>query len=254
MTQPADEKPLNDFKDTLNLPRTDFAMRPNPRVEEPELLKRWQRDQLYEKTFVSGDAKKRFVLHDGPPYANGNIHLGSAYNKILKDITTKSRRMLGYNVPVTPGWDCHGLPIESKVTKEKPGLSRFEVLQACRLYAQHWIDVQRSEFKRLGVLMNWEHPYITMSTTYESSILHAFAQLVSDGYIERKNKTVPWCASCQTVLANAEIEYAERKDPSVYVQFPLVDDARKKLFSTIVVGWPRARRTMHKCRAFLQSH
>ena len=129
--------------------------------------------------------------------------------------------MMGKHVPVIPGWDCHGLPIELKVTQENPGLNGAALKKACRAYAQKWIDIQREEFKRLGVLMNWDKPYSTMSYEYESAILKAFAKFVADGYIERKNKTVPWCPACQTVLAQAEIEYQDQKDPSVYVLFPL---------------------------------
>ncbi len=233
MTYSKEKQPTVDFKDTLNLPRTDFPIRSNPSIEDPEIVQRWERDQLYEKAFVSGDPNKKFIFHDGPPYANGHIHLGSAYNKILKDIATKVHRMLGYNVPVVPGWDCHGLPIESKVTKEHPNLSRIQLQTACRKYAAHWLSIQREEFKSLGIIMRWDYPYFTMSLAYESSILHAFAQMVADGYIERKNKTVPWCPSCQTVLANAEIEHKERKDPSLYVQFSLTKESQTTLFPSI---------------------
>ncbi len=209
------------YKDTLNLPHTDFPIRPNPTVDDPALLKRWAQDSLYEKATELNQGKKKFILHDGPPYANGHIHLGHAYNKIIKDIITKAQRMSGKQVPVIPGWDCHGLPIELKVTKEKPGLTPQELKKACREYASSWIDIQREEFKKLGVVMDWEHPYKTMDPKYEASILKAFGAFVDAGYIERKNKTVPWCFSCQTVLAAAEIEHYDRKDPSVFVRFPL---------------------------------
>src|SRR3989344_2292714 len=151
------------FRDSLNLPRTDFPIRPNAKEDDAAMLKRWEDDNLYEKSFFHNEGKKRFIFHDGPPYANGHIHLGSSYNKILKDIACKSRRMMGMQVPVTPGWDCHGLPIELKVTQEQPDLSKPELIQACRKYATHWIDVQRKEFKQLGVLMNWDKPYLTMN-------------------------------------------------------------------------------------------
>jgi len=209
------------FKDTLNLPHTNFPMRSNPKKDDPIMIKRWEKEDLFKKTFQLNKGNEIFILHDGPPYANGNIHIGHAYNKILKDIVTKAQRMLGKQVPVTPGWDCHGLPIELKVTKKKPGLSRTELKKACRDYAQKWIDIQREEFKSLGVLMDWDNPYLTMNFDYEASVLRAFGELVDQGHIERANKTVPWCSSCQTVLATAEIEYHERKDPSVYVLFPL---------------------------------
>jgi isoleucyl-tRNA synthetase len=221
------------FKESLNLPRTEFPIRPNTKADDPALLKRWADEELYQKAFTQNAGNLRFIFHDGPPYANGHIHLGGAYNKILKDIACKSRRMFGMHVPVTPGWDCHGLPIELKVTQEQSDLSRAELIKACRDYAAYWVSVQKEEFKRLGVLMNWEYPYLTMNFSYEAKELQALGSFVERGYIERSNKTVPWCASCQTVLANAEIEYADRKDPSIYVLFPLVSGEAKKLFPTI---------------------
>lgn len=221
---PSSQEPVS-FKDTLNLQGTDFPIRPNAKVDDPALIERWQREGLYEKAMALNTGSEAFILHDGPPYANGNIHLGHAYNKILKDIVTKSRRMAGFHVPVTPGWDCHGLPIEFKVSQENPGLTKEQRIAACREYAQKWIDVQRSEFKRLGVVMDWDNPYITMKPSYEADTLRAFGILVERGYITRGNKTVAWCATCQTVLAStsAEIEYKDRKDPSLYVKFTIPD-------------------------------
>ena len=209
------------FKDTLNLPRTDFPIRSNAAQDDPALVARWQNEHLYHQAFIEHPGKEKFILHDGPPYANGHLHIGHAYNKILKDIVTKSYRMRGMHVPVTPGWDCHGLPIELAVTKKHPDLDKHELKKECRRYAQEWVNIQRDEFKRLGVVMNWDNPYLTMNFSYEASIVRAFGEFVAQGYIERKNKTVPWCFSCQTVLAAAEIEYHDRKDPSVYVLFPL---------------------------------
>jgi isoleucyl-tRNA synthetase len=221
------------YKDTLNLPRTDFPIRADAKVDDPQMIARWAQENLYKKSFECHKGQEKFILHDGPPYANGNIHVGHAYNKILKDIVGKSQRMMGKNVPITPGWDCHGLPIELKVTQENPGVTGSALKKACRAYAQKWIDIQREEFKRLGVLMDWENPYITMNYEYEASILRAFAKFVEGGYIERKNKTVPWCAECQTVLAQAEIEYQDQKDPSVYVLFPLPQSTTQKLFANV---------------------
>ncbi|HJZ24092.1 MAG TPA: isoleucine--tRNA ligase [Candidatus Babeliales bacterium] len=218
------------FKDTLNLPHTDFPIRPQATETDPQLLERWDRENLYQESFNIHSDSEKFILHDGPPYANGHIHLGHAYNKILKDIITKSQRMSGKHVPVTPGWDCHGLPIELKVTQENPDLEPVDLKKKCREYAQGWIDVQRSEFKKLGVLMNWDHPYITMDYNYESSIMKAFGICFEKGFIERKKKTVPWCPSCQTVLAAAEIEYHDRKDPSIYVRFPLPQHSLNNYF------------------------
>lgn len=223
MDQKSGDKKVS-FKDTLNLPRTDFPIRSNPKVEDPELIDRWREENLYKKSFACNEGKEQFILHDGPPYANAHIHLGTALNKILKDIAAKSQRMLGKHVPVTPGWDCHGLPIELKVTNEFVGISGKTLKTACRDYARKWIDIQREEFRNLGVLMDWDDPYLTMDFSYEADTLRAFAEFVKQGFIKRQNKTVPWCSSCQTVLATAEIEYADRKDPSIYVQFPLTTD------------------------------
>lgn len=221
------------FKDTLNLPRTDFPIRSNPQVDDPAMIERWKNEDIYNKTFEAHQGKTKFILHDGPPYANGHTHIGHAYNKILKDIVTKSQRMLGKQVPVTPGWDCHGLPIEIKVTQNDPKLSRSQLKKACRDYANHWIAIQKEEFRRLGVFMQWDHPYLTMDFAYEADTLRAFGRFVEDGYIARKNKTVPWCFNCQTVLASAEIEYEERKDPSIYVLFALEQALTDKLFPAL---------------------
>jgi isoleucyl-tRNA synthetase len=221
------------FKDTLNLPHTDFPIRANFKEEDPEVIKKWEKENLFKHSFTHNEGQEKFILHDGPPYANGHTHIGHAYNKILKDIVCKSQRMLGKHVPVTPGWDCHGLPIEFAVKKENPQLTGAELKKACREYAQKWITIQKQEFKQLGVLMNWDNPYLTMNFSYEADVLRAFGELVENGYIERKNKTVPWCPSCQTVLASAEIEYQDRKDPSIYVLFSLTHDAQQKLFSQL---------------------
>jgi isoleucyl-tRNA synthetase len=219
MTHNPEEK--KSFKDTLNLPHTDFPIRSNPAVEDEILLKRWAKEDLFYKSFIKNEGNEKFILHDGPPYANGHIHLGHAYNKILKDIIGKSQRMSGKHVPITPGWDCHGLPIELKVVKEFPELPAESIKQQCRLYANKWIEIQKEEFKKLGILMNWAKPYLTMNYHYEAQIVRAFGSFFKQGYIEKKNKTVAWCMHDRTVLATAEIEYKERKDPSIYVQFSL---------------------------------
>jgi len=222
------------FKDTLNLPTTEFPMRPKAKEDDPKMLERWESNDMYRKTFDKNKDRETFILHDGPPYANGHLHLGHAYNNVLKDIVTKSQRMMGKHVPVTPGWDCHGLPIEFNVRKENPGVSnKVELKKKCREYAQKWVDIQREERKRLGVFMDWDRPYLTMNYGYEASILRAFGEFVDGGYIARKNKTIAWCASCETVLASAEIEYQERKDPSVYVEFPLDQNISKNLFPEV---------------------
>lgn len=229
----ADNQNEKRYNETLNLPRTDFPIRANAKIDDAAMITRWQQQNLYGDSFMIHKGATKFILHDGPPYANGHIHLGHALNKILKDIVGKSQRMLGKHVPITPGWDCHGLPIELKVSQEHPGLNRTETKKACRAYAQRWIDVQKEEFKKLGVLMDWDHPYTTMDYSYEASILRAFGIFVDKEYIERSNKTVPWCSSCQTVLAAAEIEYADRKDPSVYVLFPFTQEAVKQLVPSL---------------------
>lgn len=221
------------FKDSLNLPQTEFPIRSNAKVDDPAMIERWKKENLFYTSFYQNEGNEKFVLHDGPPYANGHIHIGHAYNKCLKDFVTKSQRMAGKQAPVTPGWDCHGLPIELKVSQENPHLKGAALKKACREYAQKWIDIQRDEFESLGVLMNWDHYYSTMSYRYESAILRSFGEFVEQGYIERKNKTVPWCPSCQTVLAQAEIEYQERKDPSIYVLFELEKNEVHKLFPAL---------------------
>ncbi len=227
------ESEKKNFRDTLNLPKTDFPIRAQSSIFDPQVLNRWQEEGLSEKSFYHNQGKEKFILHDGPPYANGDIHLGHAFNKILKDIFSKSERMSGKHVPIIPGWDCHGLPIELKVTAEHKDLDRKELQKECRKYAQGWVDVQRKSFQGLGVLMHWDKPYLTMDYSYEAKILDAFSKFYEQGYIKRQLKTVPWCSSCKTVLAHAEIEYEERKDPSIYVQFPLDSSVSSQLFSEV---------------------
>lgn len=219
------------YKDTLNLPRTDFPIRAQSSVDDPKILARWAQEKLYEKAYKLHQGAQKYVLHDGPPYANGNIHLGTAYNKILKDLVSKSQRMMGKHVPVTPGWDCHGLPIEFKVTSENPGLDPITLKKKCREFARNWVNVQKEQFKQLGVIMDWDNPYLTMNSTYEADTVRAFGKFVEAGYIERKNKTVPWCASCKTVLAIAEIEKYDRKDPSIYVLFTFKPEIIQQVFN-----------------------
>lgn len=232
----SDTKELkNPFQATLNLPQTSFSIRAMAGETEPKILQRWADENIYEKA-VEKTGEKSYVLHDGPPYANGNIHLGTTLNKCLKDFVTKSKRMAGFHVPYVLGWDCHGLPIEFKMMKEQgieqssAVVDRVAFKKLCRDYASKWIDVQREEFKDLGVIADWTKPYITMDPAYEAEILRSFATFIEKGYIERKGKTVPWCASCQTVLAGAEIEHKDRKDPSCYILFALENNAARKTF------------------------
>ena len=222
-----------DYKATLNLPRTAFPMKGNLPNREPEFVARWMKEQLYQRIQASRAGKPLYVLHDGPPYANGHIHIGHALNKILKDIIVKSRTMEGMQVPYVPGWDCHGLPIEHQVTKQlgekKKSMSTSELRRRCREYAEQFCNVQRDEFQRLGVLGDWEHPYRTMDKAYEASIIREFGKFVEQGGVYKGLKPVLWCTQDQTALAEAEVEYMDRDSPSVYVKFPLDTPSREQL-------------------------
>ena len=209
------------YKETLNLPRTDFPMKANLVVREPELLKMWEETRLYQQIQKSREDRQLFVLHDGPPFANGDVHMGTALNKILKDFVVKSQTMLGKRAPYVPGWDCHGLPIEYKVVKESRGLSPLEVRQKSEAFARKFVDIQREQFKRLGVFGDWENPYLTMDPKYEAEILRAFAVFVEKGLVYQSKKPVFWSTGAQTALAEAEVEYQERDDTAVYVKFPI---------------------------------
>jgi len=209
------------YKDTLNLPRTDFPMKANLALREPEMLRAWEEKNLYQQIQKSRAGRELFVLHDGPPFANGDVHMGTALNKILKDFVVKSQTMLGKRAPYVPGWDCHGLPIEYKVVKESRALSPLEVRQKCEAFARKFIDIQRKQFKRLGVFGDWEHPYLTMDPKYEAEILRAFAVFVEEGLVYEAQKPVFWSTGAQTALAEAEVEYQERDDTAVYVRFPI---------------------------------
>ncbi|HEY3275168.1 MAG TPA: isoleucine--tRNA ligase [Syntrophorhabdaceae bacterium] len=213
-----------EYKDTLNLPKTPFPMRGNLPVKEKELLAFWERIGLYAKLIAAGKDLPTFILHDGPPYANGNIHLGTALNKILKDIIIKSKFMAGFRADYVPGWDCHGLPIEHQIEKEtkakKENLTKLQVRERCRAYAAGFIDIQREEFKRLGGIGDWDHPYITMDFDYEATIVGELEKFFERDEVYRKKKPVLWCMNCLTALAEAEIEYDNKTSTSVYVKFP----------------------------------
>jgi isoleucyl-tRNA synthetase len=215
-----------DYKATLNLPRTDFPMKASLPQREPEMLKRWEAMDLYGRIRQQGRERPRFILHDGPPYANGHIHLGHALNKILKDIIIKSRQMMGFSCPYIPGWDCHGLPIEHQVDKELKGkgktLPQVEVRGRCRTYAEKFVNIQREEFKRLGVLGDWDNPYLTMKHHYVATILAEYGKFFLSGSIYRSKKPVHWCSTCRTALAEAEVEYEDHSTPAIYVKFRLV--------------------------------
>ncbi|MHB8709305.1 MAG: isoleucine--tRNA ligase [Desulfuromonadales bacterium] len=216
-----------EYKDTLNLPVTDFPMRASLPQREPELIKHWMELELDRRVSEPQPEKPNFTLHDGPPYANGHIHIGHALNKILKDIVVKSRRMQGFYAPFVPGWDCHGLPIELKVDQQlgekKRTMSKVEIRRACRAYAQQWIDIQRTEFERLGVLGDWQHPYLTMNHAYEAATARELARFAERGGLYKGKKPVHWCSSCVTALAEAEVEYGDHTSPSIYVKFPYND-------------------------------
>ncbi len=222
----SNEKDVN-WKDTLNLPKTEFPMKARLNKKEPELLKFWNDIKIYERIIEKNKNSETFMLHDGPPYANGHIHLGHALNKILKDFIVKTKSMEGFKAPYKPGWDCHGLPIEIKVDKDlgkrKRDMEVPEIREKCREYAENFINIQRDEFKRLGIFGDWDNPYTTINPVYESYILKAFKSFVESGNIIRKKRPVYWCTSCHTALAEAEVEYDNHTSPSIYVKFKLAD-------------------------------
>jgi isoleucyl-tRNA synthetase len=217
-----------DYKQSLNLPKTKFPMKANLPNKEPEHLKNWETLNLYERLREQSKTRKRFILHDGPPYANGNIHIGTALNKILKDIIVRSRQMAEFDAIYVPGWDCHGLPIEHNVDKElgkkKKELSKVAIRKKCRAYAEKYIDIQRNEFKRLGVMGEWQKPYLTMNYRFESIIAKECGKFALNNSLYRRNKPVHWCCQCQTALAEAEIEYEDESSPSIFVKFQCESD------------------------------
>jgi len=220
-----------DYKATLNLPKTAFPMKANLPKSEPEMLAWWESFGIYKRIRQAAANRPVWILHDGPPYANGHIHLGTMLNKVLKDVIVKSRSMSGFNAVYVPGWDCHGLPIEHQVDKElgldRPGIDvrnamdPIEKRRKCREYANRFIDIQRSEFKRLGVFGDWDNPYITMDPAYEAVIAREFGRFVGRGLVYKDLKPVHWCMHCRTALAQAEVEYEDQRTESVWVKFPL---------------------------------
>lgn len=220
-----------DYKNTLNLPQTGFPMKADLPKREPDMLKFWQDNRIYEKIIAKNTTGMMFMLHDGPPYANGHIHIGHALNKILKDIIIKINAMHGYRAEYVPGWDCHGLPIEHNVDKslgpKKQAMSKLEIRKACRQFAQQFIDIQRNEFIRLGVLGRWAEPYLTMNYNYEADIIEELSKIMRNGYVYKGKKPVYWCAHDATALAEAEVEYENHVSPSIYVRFKVKDDKGK---------------------------
>jgi isoleucyl-tRNA synthetase len=219
-----------DYKHTLNLPVTKFPMKAGLPNREPLILKRWQELNLYQKMRDNGKGKPRFILHDGPPYANGDIHIGHAVNKILKDIILKSKTLSGFDTPYVPGWDCHGLPIELNVEKKvgKAGIkiTASEFRKACREYAQKQVDGQREDFKRLGIQAEWENPYLTMDFSYEADIIRTLADIVKQGHLHKGIKPVHWCVDCRSSLAEAEVEHEDKKSPAIDVRFNVIDTVK----------------------------
>jgi isoleucyl-tRNA synthetase len=217
-----------DLKKTVNLPKTSFPMKANLPTAEPKTLAHWEETRLYQRIRESRAGRPQYILHDGPPYANGNIHLGTAFNKILKDFIVKSKTMAGFDAPYVPGWDCHGLPIEFKVDQElgkrKATMSIAQIRAACRAYAAKFVDLHRTEFKRLGIFGRWEDPYLTMSAEYEAVIAQAFVDFLHNGYVYKGLKPVHWCIKDRTALAEAEVEYESHISPSIYVRFKLASD------------------------------
>jgi isoleucyl-tRNA synthetase len=224
------------YQETLNLPQTPFPMKADLNRREPQILARWQEEGLYDRLMQQNQGQASFILHDGPPYANGHIHIGHALNKILKDIIVKARSMAGFYSPYIPGWDCHGLPIEHQVMKnlgrKKEAFNQVRIRQLCREYAEKYYKIQREEFKRLAVLGDWEYPYLTMEPGYEAAIIREFAKIVAQGGVYKRKKPVLWCFQDETALAEAEVEYEEHTSPSIYVKLPITmvgSDVGKRL-------------------------
>jgi isoleucyl-tRNA synthetase len=220
-----------DLKKTINLPRTDFPMKANLPQNEPKLLSHWEESKLYERIRKARAGRPLFVLHDGPPYANNRIHSGTVFNKVLKDFIVKSKTLAGFDAPYVPGWDCHGLPIENRVDQDlgsrKAKMTPLEIREECRKYALKWVDVQRADFVRLGVLGRWDRPYLTMTPDYEAATARAFVEFLDRGYVYKGLKPVNWCLTHRTALAEAEVEYENHSSPSIWVRFRLTSDPAK---------------------------
>ena len=209
------------YKQTLNLPNTDFPMRADLVKREPARLEKWENADLYRQIVNRRKASgaPTYILHDGPPFANGDVHMGTALNKVLKDLVLKSKTMAGHYCPYIPGWDCHGLPIEFKVVKESRGLSPVEIRTRSEAYARKFIDIQRNSFRRLGVFADWDNPYLTLDPAYEADIIRSFAKFVSRDLVYRSKKPVLWSYGAQTALAEAEVEYKDKTSPAIFVEF-----------------------------------
>src|SRR5256885_4513499 len=224
---------MPEWKDAVNLPRTGSPMKANLPTSEPDTLARWAAMDLYGKIRARRKGAPKFVLHDGPPYANGNIHMGTALNKILKELVVKSRSMAGFDAPYVVGYDCHGLPIELRVDRKlgpkKRDMSAAEFCRACRSYAQRFVGGMSGQFQRLGILATWDAPYLTMNFKYQAAIARALGKFVSQGLVYKGKKPVHWCIHCRTALAEAEVEYENHTSPSIYVEFPLAAESAGEL-------------------------
>src|ERR1043166_2944202 len=247
---------MADYKDTVFLPKTDFPMRGSLAQKEPELLAFWQQIDLHGKLRAAKSPGGKFVLHDGPPYANGNIHIGHAVNKVLKDVINRCQQMLGKNAHYLPGWDCHGLPVEWKIEEhyreKKENKDSVPVLQfrkECRDFAQHWLDVQKGEFKRLGVLGDWDHAYTTMTHAAEAGIAREIHKFAENGGLFRDYKPVMWSTVEKTALAEAEVENADHTSTALFVKFPVVKTDEPKLKGASIVIWTTTPWTLPSNRA-----
>src|ERR1700726_3051464 len=267
MSEKPQKSDATDYSKTLFLPQTEFPMRAGLPQREPEILKRWNEIGLYGRLREQAAGRTKFVLHDGPPYANGNIHIGHALNKILKDVVTKSQQMLGFDSNYVPGWDCHGLPIEWKIEeenyrskgKQKPDFRDSAAMVAfrkeCRAYAGHWLNVQREEFKRLGIIGDWDHPYATMDYFAEAQIARELMKFAANGLLYRGSKPVMWSVVEKTALAEAEVEYEDYTSDAVWVKFPVASasggqqDWINLLLQSYVVIWTTTPWTLPGNRA-----
>ena len=234
----SNETTKTDYKETLNLPQTTLAMRANATVREVEIQKYWEENTIYEKNLANRDKANSFILHDGPPYLSSDkIHIGHALNKILKDILIRYKSMNGFYAPYVPGYDAHGLPIENAVVKNIKGgreaLTPAELRAKCREFAHKNLKGQEKEFKRLGVWGDWEHPYLTINPEFEAEQIRVFGEMFKKGYVEKGLKPVYWCASCETALAEAEVEYADHTSTSIYVRFKFDDESTSKIQNLI---------------------
>src|SRR5271170_5246664 len=219
-----------DYKNTLLLPKTDFPMRAELPKREPAFLAKWREEKIYDQILAARKGQEPFILHDGPPFANGDAHMGHALNMVLKDIVLKYQNMSGHYAPFVPGWDCHGLPIEHKVMKELGAneTDPIKIREKCEATARHFVGVQSEQFQRLGVFGDWDNPYLTLDPAYEAETLRVFAKLVEKNLVYQGLRPVLWSTGCQTALAEAEIEYKEKVDPATFVKFPLKPDAAQK--------------------------